>query len=210
MESKDLIFVENKFVGNLNGYITTSPTIFDIIKEIFSLLDDKNIKYTDRFITDLSKEFDELPLEELNDCYNILIKTIIGKSSDENQEIIEDEILDTNLFNINNLIEETINDTKNNMAYRIEDLSKLNTLITHLSTVKDDLNDIIKTNYKPSIKQSIKTIEIVNDGLFRDFENILKTYNKPNLYKPIALLLQMYVKTDEYYIKNIEQQKTVK
>lgn len=118
--------------------------------------------------------------------------------------------LEANLFNINNLIEETINDTENNMAYRIENLSKLKTLITHLSIVKDDLNDIIKTNYKPSIKQSIKTIEIVNDGLFRDFENILKTYNKPNLYKPIALLLQMYVKTDEYYVKNIEQQKTVK
>lgn len=83
MASKHLIFIENKFVGNLNGYITTSPTIFDIIKEIFCLLDNKKIKYTDKFIADLSKEFDELPLEELNDCYNNLIHAIIEGSGDK-------------------------------------------------------------------------------------------------------------------------------
>lgn len=118
--------------------------------------------------------------------------------------------LDDSLFNINNLIEEDLNNTRSNMAYKIENISRLKTLITHLSIIKNDLSDIIRTNYKPSIKQSIKMIEIVNDGLFKDFKNILETYNKPNLYKPIALLLQMYVNTSEYYIKNIEQTNAIK
>lgn len=81
MNNKDLIFIEDDFIGNLNGYLTASKVVFNMVKEIFDLLDSKNIKYNYKFITDLSREFDDLRLEkidieELEYCYVNLIKAI--------------------------------------------------------------------------------------------------------------------------------------
>lgn len=81
MNNKNLIFIEDDFIGNLNGYLTESKVVFNMVKEIFDLLDNKNIKYNYKFITDLSREFDDLRLgaidiEELEYCYINLIKAI--------------------------------------------------------------------------------------------------------------------------------------
>lgn len=199
------------------GYLFEKKTIYmrkdNYINFIHFITENTYKLYLIEFET-LEKQIQEIIEDEIKH-----IKETMKKHVDLDLQITFQKIkeisknntsLDDSLFNINNLIEEDLNDTRSNMTYKIENISRLKMLLTHLYTVKNDLNDIIRTNYKPRIKQSIQMIEIVNDGLFKDFKNILETYNKPNLYKPIALLLQMYVHTSKYYIENIEQTNAIK